>query len=79
MNVIDNKKFWSNVKFSLSDKTRKTKQIHTNRIVPDEIAPDDKKLSETFCEFFANAVPNLNKWIKTGNFDQTVTLFLLVQ
>ena len=59
--MIDNKNFWSNVKFSLSDKTRKTKQSHTSRIVPDEITPDDKKLSETFCEFFDNAVPNLNK------------------
>ena len=57
-NVTDNKKFWRMVKPLFSDKFLSNGSI--TLVEGSEIFQDDTKVSETFNNFFSNAVKNLN-------------------
>ena len=57
-NVTDNKKFWRMVKSLFSDKFLSNESI--TLVEGSEIFQDDTKVSETFNNFFSNAVKNLN-------------------
>ena len=56
--ICDNKKFWKTVKPMFTEKATSTDSI--TLIENNVIITDDMKLSETFNEFFNNAVQNLN-------------------
>ena len=56
--VTDNKKFWRTVKPLFSEKFLSAESI--TLVEGNEIFQDDDKVSETFNDFFSNAVSNLN-------------------
>ena len=56
--ICDNKKFWKSIKPMFNEHTVSTENI--TLIENNVIIIDDSKISETFNEFFGNAVKNLN-------------------
>ncbi len=56
--IVDNKKFWQNIKPSFTDKTKNTQNI--TLVEGDLIISDTQEVVNTFNDFFANAVKNLN-------------------
>ena len=56
--IVDNKKFWQNVKPSFTDKTKNIQNI--TLVEGDVIISETQEVVNTFNDFFANAVKNLN-------------------
>ena len=57
-NITDNKSFWKYVKPFLTDKNPKSNKI--TLVENEAIIEEPDKIAETFNNFFANAVSNLN-------------------
>ena len=57
-NIIDNKSFWKHVKPILTDKNPRSNKI--TLVENESIIEEPDKIAETFNNFFANAVSNLN-------------------
>ena len=56
--IVDNKRFWQNLKLFFSDKNR-VKNIITLIADKAKIVPDNNLVAETFNKFFANIIPSL--------------------
>ena len=65
--ITDNRKFWKTVKPFLTDKCKTTNNIILTE--EDETLNDNKKISNTFNEYFANITKGLNLRESTGNVD----------
>ena len=57
-NLLDNKKFWKNMKPLFSDKSKSSNTI--TLVKNDNIISKDEEVAKEFSDFFSNAVENLN-------------------
>ena len=79
--INDNKKFWKNVKPIFGNKNKGNKTIVLEE--GNEVISDDRKLVQTFNEYFVNIVPRFgitsfhenNVDINNDNIDNTITKF----
>ena len=77
--IIDNKKFWKNVKPIFGNKIKGNKTIALEE--ENEVITDDGKLAQTFNEYFVNIVPSLgitsfhenNDNVNNDNIDNIIT------
>ena len=79
--INDNKKFWKNVKSTFGNKNKGNKTIALEE--GNEVISDDRKLAQTFTEYFVNIAPSLgivsfrenNSDVNKDNMDNTITKF----
>ena len=79
--IIDNKKFWKNVKPIFGNKIKGNKTIALEE--ENEVITDDGKLAQTFNEYFVNIVPSLgitsfhenNDNVNNDNIDNIIRKF----